>query len=366
MENAGSFRAKAITAIVVAIGAVAACACGGSGYVAPQPSAARSSSRPSEVVSDPPKPSPTVTAKLPVAPQTWAAALLARRASLAEEIKALPPNERRLFDALRGNQSFGTLAGRTPSLGDMGKLGTVEFLTIADPRTAQFADGPRVLFVRGLDMDTLVPGQRYTLDQGVFVVADVIEFTALLGNRRRGPLLKLVDDGPAQTILNKETALKEDERRLVPISGPDIPGRAIYFRELTDANTRAIFEDEVGKPKTIDLAELDAESIEMLVPLAEGLRVIQPTDRPLLDAGHKFRPRTWSTADGKFSVEASFVSATSDHIKLRRADNGKEISIARAKLSDDDRQYVDERKYEADRIEKRTEKPVAKSGKKSK
>ena len=51
-----------------------------------------------------------------------------------------------------------------------------------------------------------------------------------------------------------------------------------------------------------------------------------------------------STADGKFSVEAEFLSLTGDTVKLRRKDNGAEIKVPRSLLSSGDQEWIKRRR----------------------
>lgn len=50
--------------------------------------------------------------------------------------------------------------------------------------------------------------------------------------------------------------------------------------------------------------------------------------------------RKWTSADGKFSVEARFVKLDKDNIVLARKDNGKEITVPLDRLSANDRAYA--------------------------
>ncbi len=67
--------------------------------------------------------------------------------------------------------------------------------------------------------------------------------------------------------------------------------------------------------------------------------VIEPVDlAPFL----KPAPRKWASADGKFSVTASYVSATTTAVTLKRS-SGKTIVVPLKKLSRADRDWVKER-----------------------
>ena len=50
--------------------------------------------------------------------------------------------------------------------------------------------------------------------------------------------------------------------------------------------------------------------------------------------------RTWTSADGTFTIEAQFVGKIGDSIRLKRKDNEKVITVPAAKLSESDLQYV--------------------------
>jgi len=56
------------------------------------------------------------------------------------------------------------------------------------------------------------------------------------------------------------------------------------------------------------------------------------------------RRRTWRTNDGRFTVEADFVSFVAGVVKLRRVDNGKEITIDADTLSAGDLAWIESRK----------------------
>ena len=50
--------------------------------------------------------------------------------------------------------------------------------------------------------------------------------------------------------------------------------------------------------------------------------------------------RTWTSKSGKFSVDGTFVEQSGGNVKLKRADNGKVISVAIDKLSKADRDHL--------------------------
>lgn len=337
-----------------------ACSCGGAASLLSSP-APRSGGSPSTAAALPSVPAEKSAEVKPTekADNSWAASLANRRLALAKEITSLGRSDRVVFEKLRGGGGYSTLTGRIPQVGDVGRLDEITFLTIADSRTAQFSDGDRTLFLRGVDLNQLVPLKPYKFS-GVYEVVDFVEFTTLVGIRRRGPLLKFVDPEAAEALYAKERALGDQERRLCPITRDGSGPRALYFVGITSDRAGAMFETEPGVKEIVPLSEIDPEERAAIIelspfnPYAQRPAPSAPVDpgvQAWIEAGHKFRPRTWSSADGKFSVEASFVSGTEAAIKLRRVDNAKEISIERSKLSADDLDYVRKRAYQAERLE---------------
>lgn len=59
---------------------------------------------------------------------------------------------------------------------------------------------------------------------------------------------------------------------------------------------------------------------------------------PVLKVEREFRE--WTTADGKFKVEAQFVGKLGSTVRLERKDTGNVVSIPLEKLSDVDQAYV--------------------------
>lgn len=56
--------------------------------------------------------------------------------------------------------------------------------------------------------------------------------------------------------------------------------------------------------------------------------LVQPDPHSTLDTPKPTRPvRKWTSADGKFTVEAEFISFGAGKVKLRRVDNGKELNL---------------------------------------
>jgi hypothetical protein len=89
--------------------------------------------------------------------------------------------------------------------------------------------------------------------------------------------------------------------------------------------------DDVVMDKTLGHAKPEPESV---APAAV------PTFEPVTESDPD--QRTWTSADGKFSVEAEFLSYGNDKVKLKKAD-GKVIDLPKDKLSDDDQEWLRKR-----------------------
>lgn len=63
---------------------------------------------------------------------------------------------------------------------------------------------------------------------------------------------------------------------------------------------------------------------------------------PASAVGRKPEPRTWSSADGKFTTDAEFAGAIGDEVKLKKVD-GTVVKLKRSQLSEADRAWLEER-----------------------
>jgi hypothetical protein len=77
-----------------------------------------------------------------------------------------------------------------------------------------------------------------------------------------------------------------------------------------------------------------------IIPLDPRLqkRLATATDAPLAAAR-----RTWNDATGRFSIEAEFVSADDERVKLRKKD-GSTVDVPIKKLSKADRDWIRDHK----------------------
>lgn len=95
---------------------------------------------------------------------------------------------------------------------------------------------------------------------------------------------------------------------------------------------------------------LDPSRLKVVpAPLTEAQRIgqgaAQPGELPLAKTDPKpavATGRTWTSANGKFSVEATLVRVQGDAVVLRKQD-GKLVTVPLAQLSAEDRQFVEDR-----------------------
>jgi hypothetical protein len=147
-----------------------------------------------------------------------------------------------------------------------------------------------------------------------------------------------------QAAARQEAVQRErDEKR-------DAKREALAIARESETSSSA-FADPPLSPTPTPPKPAIAPSPEPEPATAESDPALSAADQALLDAGHKFRPRLWQAAVGKFSVVASFHHAVGEQITLVREHTGKQITIERSKLSEADQTYLQERGYLDERIE---------------
>lgn len=289
-------------------------------------------------------------------PVRWADALAEEKADLEKQRAALSAADRAVLSfKLSGQELPSLLQGKVPDVATVGSLPEMEFMGIASG-AGQFRHDDVVVFVRGIDLNRLVPGRLYR-DKRTYVVDSFVEYTTVLGAKRRAPLLKKYEPAGLDVLQNAIEAHEGTKLRLREWFTPERKFFALYSEcEKTGDFVTAVKVTEFVKvpPVAIPVDQLDNNALRWIrtQPDAAGVRFLNAGDVTLAKAGHIYRPRPWATEDGKFSVEASFVSAKATTIKLRRADDGREISIDSKKLSREDRLYLGKKEYAADRLER--------------
>ncbi len=87
-----------------------------------------------------------------------------------------------------------------------------------------------------------------------------------------------------------------------------------------------------------EVARMAGERLEALGVATDATAVASATQQVSIDTGED-KMRTWTTADGKYSVRAEFVIANDTLVRLKKED-GLFINVPLAKLSEADVQYV--------------------------
>lgn len=98
------------------------------------------------------------------------------------------------------------------------------------------------------------------------------------------------------------------------------------------------YQSVISQYPNTEVARLAAERLEALGAEVDASAVASATQQVSIDAPED-KMRTWTTADGKFSVRAEFVIANDTLVRLKKED-GLFINVPLAKLSDADNQYV--------------------------
>jgi hypothetical protein len=278
-------------------------------------------------------------------PKTWDQAIAARQKANAEAFQQLSVPQRGYAARIRAQTALPVFQNQSATPGDFGKLAPVEFLTIVSGDAAQFRCPitNKVYILKGIDLDNLVNETPYSFDQ-VWECVGTAEYKTVLGARHRAPILKRLDIAPVRIAIanEKETASLSKQLRTWELS---TGGRVGIFQRLkVDDDHFAVtltIEGCPGVPLEIPVELLSTNDLAAVRSLHEApVRIASPEDRALLRAGHKHRPRQWSTADGKFTVDASFVSIAGTTLSIRRVDNAAKVEIDQRKLGDDDRKYL--------------------------
>jgi hypothetical protein len=278
-------------------------------------------------------------------PNTWERIIQKRRVDDATALEKLSLAQQGYAARRRIDATMPVFQNESPSTGDFGKLAPVEFLTIVSRDTAQFHHPPtgKVYMLKGISLENLTPGGSYSFDFPWEVIGSV-EYKTVLGARHRAPVLKRLDIEPVRIAIENEqetASLSKKLRTWEPSTGK----RVGIFQRLTidDQNfgVTITIEECPGVPLEIPVELLSTNDLAAVRSLHGGpVRIASPEDRALLRAGHKHRPRQWSTADGKFTVDASFVSIAGTTISIRRVDDAAKVEIDQRKLGDDDQKYL--------------------------
>lgn len=289
-------------------------------------------------------------------PKTWAEEVERLEAELDAMLKPLDAADAMVLAVVRKEKTISTLNDRAPDKGELVRLDKLRFLSIAAPDCGQFmTPGDVVVFVRGINVDKLVPSKEVRYE-GIWLVAEYLQYKTVGGATRSGAVVVHVDQTKQDAIVAKEKLLEGTRKSLtrLTIDGRRVSGMYHGVQKRDGLTDHIVFEERVGAPEWVPAFKLDRIDLGWIRTKLGGeeLKVISPDDRRFVLAGHKCRPRKWSTADGKFSTEASYVSTAGSSIKLLRADNGKEISVDQSKLCDEDRAYLKAKDWKNEPLER--------------
>lgn len=93
--------------------------------------------------------------------------------------------------------------------------------------------------------------------------------------------------------------------------------------------------------------ETRAPAPAQLAPVLEPAPEAKPESKSPKAIPAKLRPvRKWTSADGQFTVEAEFISFGAGKVKLRRVDNGKELTLDEEVISAPDMAWIRGRFYD--------------------
>ncbi|MDZ4852267.1 MAG: SHD1 domain-containing protein [Pirellulaceae bacterium] len=113
-------------------------------------------------------------------------------------------------------------------------------------------------------------------------------------------------------------------------------GKKIQIYGLLHASGTYTYETAIGASSTayvLDYYKFDDNDYKkQLLPL------IPPGDLNL--SAPNLRPRSWNSADGKFSVDASYLKSSNNDVSIQKSD-GKVISVPLPKLSRNDQRWIE-------------------------
>jgi hypothetical protein len=95
-----------------------------------------------------------------------------------------------------------------------------------------------------------------------------------------------------------------------------------------------------AKPAELTLTDVEVKLGASLLPAAAVAEAPPKAEAKPAPVPQAAAFRQWSSADGNFKVEASYVQANATHVQLKRKDNGQLLAIPIEKLSAEDQEYL--------------------------
>lgn len=188
-----------------------------------------------------------------------------------------------------------------------------------------FGEGKKAAAIIGVILS--LPGSAFFFIVGMGLIGGMLMSTEAVEQARKDAAERQANAAQMQIEISEASAdpsPTEEKQEPDPQSNP-LPK---IQPELEQENQE--IEEFIGRPE----AEMQPEPELTTEPEPEPVSEPQPESKPVY--------RTFSDASGKFSVEAEVVTATADSVKLRRKDNGQEITLRIEQLSQADQEWIRE------------------------
>lgn len=159
-----------------------------------------------------------------------------------------------------------------------------------------------------------------------------------------GSATKIADEG--QRAVQEEQAKRRTAREKADRSGP-VSAKAIEFPSTDPVEPFSPVDPTEPEKTVLSKEEVDALAEEARKQREEereklGQESIE-RGKALIAKEKAERTRVWQSPSGSFKLEAEFIRYSNGKVTLRKADDS-EIEVDVAKLSDDDRAWIEERR----------------------
>lgn len=169
-------------------------------------------------------------------------------------------------------------------------------------------------------------GQQVRTDgNGIYFVTGTVKAANALGAKLTHEyIVKMELDDRGGTDTWSLLACQVGDELLFQAAEPGSGTEAVAPTEPTEPTAQEVKQQEVEERRQAALAKVAAAKSE---------------------AVEAAKTRTWHTSDGKFSVEAKFLTAIGGVAHLKRTDNGAEIKVPLEQLSTDDQDFITGRRW---------------------
>lgn len=187
-------------------------------------------------------------------------------------------------------------------IGEWGNLPTVEVFQVVNASEVLVKADDELFMLTGVRTSGMVDGRNYSLSDA-FEVEGTRRYSTAIGASKQVLSLRIISGRAATAIVNEANQAMLE--------------RAVNVARAEAAEQRAAKEKEAADKVAQEVASQEADTAA--------------------------KRRTWNSADGKFTVEAEFISSGGGKVKLRRLDNGKELSLDANILSPADLAWIKSR-----------------------